>query len=110
MGMKKACMIFVLTVALGVLLGVSSDSPAQAEESTKTISGKIVSVAYGAWTPFGGRRATIIVEDSKGKTHTVYVGHKTAYIPHRTPVAGDNVSIVCIDNKGSWAGSAVTYK
>lgn len=110
MDMKKACMIFILAVVLGVFFGIASDPPAQAEESSKTISGKILSVNYGAWTPFGRRRATIIVEDAKEKTHTVHVGHKTAYIPHRTPVAGDKVSIVCIDNKGAWAGLTVTFK
>ena len=108
--MKKACMIFILAVGLGVFFGVATDPSAQAEESSKTISGKIISVAYGVWTPFGGRRATIVVEDAKEKTHTVYVGHRTAYIPHRTPVVGDKVSIVCIDNKGVWAGATVTYE
>jgi hypothetical protein len=108
--MKKACMIFILAVVLGVFFGIATDPTAQAEESSKTISGKVTSIAYGAWTPFGKRRATIIVEDAKGKTHTVHVGHKTAYIPHRTPAAGDKVSIACIDNKGTWAGVTVTYK
>ena len=108
--MKKACMIFILAVVLGVFFGVATDRPVQAEESSKTISGKVTSVAYGVWTPFGKRRATIIVEDAKGKTHTVYVGHKTVYVPHRTPVAGDKVSIDCIKNKGLWAGATVTYE
>ena len=110
MDMKKACMIFILAVVLGVFFGIAADPPAQAEVSSKTISGKVTSVAFGPWTPFGRRRATITVEDTKGKTHTVYVGHKTAYIPHRTPAVGDKVSIACIDNKGNWAGVTVTYK
>jgi len=108
--MKKACMIFILAVVLGVFFGIATDPPAQAEESSKTISGKVTSVAFGPWTPFGRRRATITVEDAKEKTHTVYVGHRTAYIPHRTPVVGDKVSIACVDNKGLWAGVTVTYK
>lgn len=108
--MKKAWMIFILAVVLGIFFGIATDPPAQAEESSKTISGKISSIAYGAWRPFLGRSATISVEDSKGKTHTVYVGHKTAYIPHRTPVTGDKVSIACVKNKGLWAGVTVTYK
>jgi hypothetical protein len=108
--MKEVCMAFILAVVLGVFFGIAVDTPAQAEESSKTISGKITSVALGAWTPFGRRRATLIVEDAKGKTHTVYVGSRTAYVPHRTPVVGDKVSIACILNKGVWAGVTVTYK
>jgi hypothetical protein len=108
--MKKVCMAFILAVVLGIFFGIAADTPVQAEESSKTIAGKITSVALGAWTPFGGRRATLTVEDAKGKTHTVYVGHRTAYVPHRTPVVGDKVSIDCILNKGVWAGVTVTYK
>jgi hypothetical protein len=108
--MKKTCMLFILAIVLSVFYGIATDQPAQAEESSKTISGKVTSVALGVWTPFGKRRATLIVEDAKGKTHTVHVGHKTAYIPHRTPAAGDKVSIACIDNKGTWAGVTVRYK
>lgn len=103
-------MVFILALILGIFYGIAADTPVQAEESSKTISGKITSVALGAWNPFGGRRATLSVEDAKGKTHTVYVGHRTAYVPHRTPLVGDNVSIDCILNKGVWAGMTVTYK
>ena len=108
--MKKVCMAFILAVVLGIFFGIAADTPVQAEESSKTISGKITSVALGAWNPFGRRRATLSVDDAHGKMHTVYVGHRTVYVPHRTPLVGDKVSIDCILNKGVWAGATVTYK
>ena len=104
-------LMVIAAIILGMCLGVAEERPAFAgDDGTTTITGKITSIAYGPWRPFFGRRATIFIEDAKGKTRTVYVGHKTAYIPHRTPVAGDKVSIACIDNKGLWAGVTVTYK
>jgi hypothetical protein len=81
-----------------------------ADEGTVTISGKVTSVAFGMFTPFGNRRAELVIEDKKGGTHVVRVGQNTGYIPHRTPAVGDNVSIVCITKNGALAGVTVTYK
>jgi hypothetical protein len=102
-------MIVIATIFLlvGVLPGYSE--PADDEGST-TISGKIISVGYGRLVPFVGRSATLLIEDSDGKEHTVHVGVKTVYIPHRTPASGDKVSVNCIKNKGLWAATTVTYK
>ncbi len=104
-------LLFVVAIILGLYFGIISEQPAFAEDDdSMTITGKITSIAYGVWRPFSGRRSTLIIEDEKENTHTVYVGHKTVYIPHRTPIAGDEVSIVCIKRKGLWAGVTVTYK
>ena len=107
--MKKICMMLVLTFVLGVFLAASTDQPAQAEDSNK-ISGKITSVAYGAWTPFGRQRSTLVIEDRKGNSHTVFIGRSTVYIPHRIPVVGDKVSVVCMDKNGLQVGVSVTYE
>lgn len=104
-------LLFVATIILGLYFGLISERPAFAEdENSTTISGKISSIAYGVWRPFGGRRSTLVIEDAEENFHTVYVGHNTVYIPHRTPIAGDKVSVVCIKKKGLWAGVSVTYK
>ena len=104
-------LLFVAAIILGLCFGHTSERPAFAEDgNSTTISGKISSIAYGAWRPFGGRRSTLVIEDEKENFHTVYVGHNTVYIPHRTPVAGDKVSVVCIKKKGLWAGVQITYK
>jgi len=104
-------LLFVAAIILGLYFGLASEPNAFAEDDDPTtISGKVSSIAYGAWRPFGGRRSTLIIEDKDGDFHTVYVGHKTVYIPHRTPIAGDDVSVVCIKKKGLWAGVTVTYK
>ncbi len=109
--LSKHVLLFVVAIILGLYFGLTSEQPAFAEdESSTTISGKISSIAYGAWRPFGGRRSTLVIEDEEEKFHTVYVGHSTVYIPHRTPIAGDAVSVVCIKKKGLWAGVSVTYK
>jgi len=103
-------MLFVAVVLFLMFFGTAADRLAVADEGTVTISGKVTSVAFGMFTPFGNRRAELVIEDKKGKTHVVHVGQKTAYIPHRTPAAGDKVSIVCIRKEGVLAGVTVTYK
>jgi hypothetical protein len=103
-------MLFVAAVLFWMFFGTAADPSAMADEGTITISGKVTSVAFGMFTPFGNRRAELVIEDKKGKTHVVHVGQKTAYIPHRTPAAGDKVSIVCVRKNGALAGVTVTYK
>ena len=102
--------LFIMAVFFWMLFGTATDRCALADEGTVTISGKVTSVAFGMFTPFGNRRAELVIEDKKGKTHVVHVGQKTAYIPHRTPAAGDKVSIVCVRKNGALAGVTVTYK
>jgi len=103
-------LMFALLLS-GIFCGITADSPAQADDASTTISGKVTAVTYGAWTPFSPRRRAVIsIEDKNGKTHTVHVGRNTVYIPHRTPAAGNKVSAVCIKRKGVWAGVTITYK
>ncbi len=106
---SQSHMLFFSVILLGLLFMFSADRPVLAEDSNITISGKIVSIAYGAFTPFGGRKAQIVVEDNNKKIHTIHLGRNTIYIPHRTPVAGDKVSVLCIKKKGLLAGASVTY-
>ena len=103
---------FILAVFLVMFFGITSSQPVLADDSnTLNVTGEIASVAYGTWNPFGGRRATILVKDSKGKEYTVFVGIKTTYVPRRTPVVGDKATFNCFkDNRGLWAVTTVTYK
>lgn len=102
--------LFAVGFILYVCLGLAADQAALAEEESITITGKITSITYGMFTPFGNRRAEIVVLDKKGNEHVIRVGQRTAYIPHRTPTAGDRVSIVCIRQDNSLAGVTVTYR
>ena len=103
--------LFILAVFLVMFFGITSSQPVLADSATLNVTGEIASVAYGTWNPFGGRRATILVKDSKGKEHTVFVGIKTTYVPRRTPVVGDKATFNCFkDNRGLWAVTTVTYK
>ena len=103
-------MLFILTVLFWLLFGTASDPRAMADGGNVTISGKITSVSFGMFTPFGNRRAELVIQDKKGGTHVVRVGQNTSYIPHRTPDLGDEVTIVCITKNGVLAGVTVTYK
>ena len=109
-GIKRKLTLFITILFLFASAGISLTRPAMADDQNITIKGKIVTVIYGVWMPFVGRRATIIIKDSSGKEHTVYAGHRTGYVPRRTPVTGDKVEINCIKNKGVWAAVLVTYK
>ncbi|SPD75654.1 exported hypothetical protein [uncultured Desulfobacterium sp.] len=102
--------LFAVAFILYVCHGLPADQSAFAEEESITITGKITSITYGMFTPFGNRRAEIVVLDKSGDEHVIRVGQRTAYIPHRTPTAGDRVSIVCIRQDDSLAGVTVTYK
>ncbi len=103
--------LFILAVFLVMFFGITSSQPVLADSTTLNVTGEIVSIAYGTWNPFGGRRATILIKDSKGKEHTVFVGIKTTYVPRRTPVVGDKATFNCFkDNRGLWAVTTVTYK
>jgi len=93
-----------------VFFGMFSPQPAWATDDTATISGKIVSIAYGSWTPFGRRPSTVIIEDKKNKEHTVYAGRRTTFLPERKPVIGDKVTATCIRNKGVWLVILLHYK
>lgn len=106
----KHGILFVMTVCFWMVFVAAADQCALADDANITVSGKITSVAFGMFTPFGNRRAEIVVEDAKGKSHKVLVGQRTVYVPHRTPAAGDNVSIVCVKKNGTLAGLSVTYK
>jgi hypothetical protein len=112
--MKKlqgySLMLIAVAFIIGVCLLALEGRPAIAEEESVTVSGKITSVTYGFFTPFGNRRAEIVVQDKRGKEHVIRVGQRTAYIPHRTPEPGDRVSIICIRQDNSLAGVTVTYK
>lgn len=103
-------MLFAVTFIMGVYLVPLADRPAIAEEDSVTISGRITSITYGFFTPFGNRRAEIVVQDRSGREHVIRVGQRTAYIPHRTPTAGDRVSIVCIRQDDTLSGVTVSYK
>jgi hypothetical protein len=102
--------LLIAAVLLALVVATPSWKPAVADEGAMTISGEIVSVAYGPWIPFVSRRATLVIKTQKDKQFTVYVGHRTAYIPHRPPVVGDKVKVDCIKNQGVWAGTSVTYE
>jgi len=107
---SKYSVLAVMAICFWMLLVTAADQCALAEDANITISGKITSVAFGMFTPFGNRRAELVVEDAKGKSHKILVGQRTVYVPHRTPDTGDNVSIVCVKKNGTLAGLSVTYK
>ncbi|MDX9785696.1 MAG: hypothetical protein RBT11_02880 [Desulfobacterales bacterium] len=99
----------IMAVCICIFGGEMTGNRILAEESTVTITGQIMSVTYGVWNPFGGRKATLVIQDAKRKQHIVYVGFKTSYIPHRTPELGDLVTIICIRTEGVLAGLTVSY-
>ena len=100
----------IVILFLSMFFGMSSTQPAWATDDTATISGKIVSIAYGSWTPFGRRPSTVIIKDKKNKEHTVYAGRRATFLPERTPVIGDKVTATCIRNKGVWLVILLHYK
>jgi len=104
---------WVLAIAAGlflIFLGTATNPKALADEKEIIISGKILSIVYGPVTPFFARHAEMVIEDTKGKRYTVYVGHRTSYVPHRTPVAEDKVTVTCIKQDGRLAGVTVEYQ
>ena len=106
----QKCTLFVVITLLLIFFGFALRQPVLAGSNTLDVTGEIISIAYGPWNPFG-RSATIRIKDSKKKEYTVYVGFKTTYVPRRTPVVGDRVTVNCIkDNRGVWAVTTVTYK
>ena len=92
----------IVILFLSMFFGMSSTQLAWATDDTATISGKIVSIAYGSWTPFGRRPTTLVIKDEKNKEYTVYSGRRTTYLPKRTPVIGDKVTATCIRDNGVW--------
>lgn len=107
---NKYRLLFIAAFLFLLFIGTATDQPALADDDMITVSGKIVSIVYGPAIPFVKRRAEMVIENNKGEKHTVFVGHKTSYLPHRTPVNGDKVSISCIKQDGRLAGVTVTYK
>lgn len=108
--LKQKGTFIVAAVFLIVFFGMTSVQPVLADSTTLNVTGEIVSIAYGTWNPFGGRRATILIKDSKGKEYTIVAGFRTAYVPRRTPVVGDKATFNCIKDRGVWAVTTVTYK
>jgi len=107
----QICTLFVVVTFLLVFFGFASTQPALAGGNTLDVTGEIISIAYGPWNPFGRRSATIRLKDSKKKEYTVCVGFRTTYVPHRTPVVGDRITVNAFkDNRGVWAVTTVTYK
>jgi hypothetical protein len=89
----------------------SAYSPCFSGAQTATFSGKIVAVKLGPWLlPFVNRTATLVIEDFKGRQHTVHAGVKTSYFPHRTPELGDRVTVNCVKDEGLWAATTITYR
>ena len=105
----KGTLVIVIFL-LSMFFVISSTQPALAVDDTATISGEIVSIAYGSWTPFGRRPSTVIIKDKKNKEHTVYAGRRTTFLPERKPVIGDKVTATCIRNKGVWVVILLHYK
>ena len=99
----------VMALVLGVILSCGLVHPTSADASETTIKGELVSIQYGAWVPFGNRKATFVVKDRGGKHHTVYAGMRTNYIPRRQPAIGDKVTVRCIRNRGVWAVTSMTF-
>ena len=92
-------------------LTVATCSPCFSGTETATFSGKIVAVKLGPWLlPFVNRTATLVIEDFKGRQHTVHAGVKTSYFPHRTPELGDRVTVNCVKDEGLWAATTITYR
>ncbi len=109
--MKKYYGIVLATVIfIWICMGTGTMPNVCAEDSSITISGEITSVVLGIYMPFRNRKADLEVKDGKGKKHTIHVGFKTAYVPHRPPAVGEKVSIVCIKQGGRLAGVTVIYK
>jgi len=80
------------------------------EKGHVRFNGRIAKVTLGGWSPLG-RRATLVIENAKGRRTTVHVGFKTAYVPHRTPAKGDRVTADCLrDDEGRWAVETLTYR
>jgi hypothetical protein len=104
------CMGVIALIFICLFVAEGTRTPAWAQGHEITITGLITSASIGAWTPFVGRRATIVIRDRKGRSHTVYLGHKTSYIPRREPVAGDRVIVTCIREEGVLKGLTVTYE
>ena len=95
---------------LTLFLAIESYEPAYPSAETATYSGKVVSVKLGLWLPFVNRTATLVIEDSRGRHHTVHAGLKTSYFPHRTPQLGDRLTVNCVKDEGRWAATTITYK
>ena len=106
---RKGTLVIVIFF-LSMFFVMSSTQPVLAVDDTATISGEIVSIAYGSWTPFGRRPSTVIIKDKNNKEHTVYAGRRTTFLPERTPVIGDKVTATCIRNKGVWLVILLHYK
>jgi hypothetical protein len=99
-------LVFVLA-AMFVVAGMPQ-AYAAGKSATKVIEGKIITAAYGAWRPWG-RNAELVVEVASGKQYTVRTGFKTNYVPHRSPIVGDRVTINCVMQQGVWAAVTIRY-
>ena len=102
--------ILISIPLLTLLFLMTSYQPSFSGAQTATFRGKIVSLKLGFWVPFANRPATLVIEDSKGRHHTVHTGAKTSYYPHRKPQYGDRVIVNCIRDEGVWAATTVTYR
>lgn len=108
--LHRKCTLVIAALFLSMFFGISTTQIAWATEDTKTINGKIVSAAYGSWTPIGRRPTTLVIKDENNKEYTVYSGRRTTYLPRRTPVIGDKVTATCIRDKGVWLVILLHYK
>lgn len=108
---RKSRIPVISILFLALFLAIPSYEPAYPGAETATYTGKIVSVKLGLWLlPFVNRTATLVIEDSRGRHHTVHAGVKTSYFPHRTPQLGDGVTVNCVKDEGLWAATTITYK
>ena len=103
--------VFVIASIAVVLIfgfGLTNINPVQAKMTI--ISGEIVQVDLGMWTPTGRRKAILHVKSSNGTVYQIHTGIKTDYVPHKSPEVGDKVSCEVIKTEGIWAAYTVRYK
>ena len=108
--LSKVKIIVIASIAIVLIFGfgLTNIDPVQAKATI--ISGEIVQVDLGMWTPTGRRKAVLHVKSSNGTVYQIHTGIKTDYVPHKSPAVGDKVSCEVIKTEGIWAAYTVRYK
>jgi hypothetical protein len=68
----------------------------------RIIVGMVIAVNYE------GQQNALLIRDSKGDEHVVYTESRTVFIPQRSPVEGDKVTVTCASESGFEAALSVS--